>query len=273
MILYIDNREPISNINYINSICEPLFNNNKINFKIEIKPLEIGDYAFYNDNEEPIFIIERKSLNDLESSIKDGRYNEQSCRLDAFNLHNHYIYYLIEGSIINYKNNNFRPTLYSSLFSLNYYKGFSVLNTLNNVETSELIFGFVNKYFKNLATKKSGYYVSSNVSQKQNTKFDLTDEGLVAKEDNNMCFDNYESNIKTSKKANITKNNINIIMLMQIPGLSNITSTIIMNKYLTIENLIKNLRTHPECLDNMKNDETNRKLSKSVISSIKNYLL
>ena len=164
MILYIDNREPISNINYINSICEPLLNSNKINFKIEIKPLEIGDYAFYNDNEEPIFIIERKSLNDLESSIKDGRYNEQSCRLDAFNLHNHYIYYLIEGSIINYKNKNFRPTLYSSLFSLNYYKGFSVLNTLNNLPILIFfrIFKFINSSFSNkLFTSKLSVHNNS----------------------------------------------------------------------------------------------------------------
>ena len=46
------------------------------------------------------FLIERKSLNDLESSIKDGRYNEQSLRLDKYDLANHNIYYLIE---LNYK--------------------------------------------------------------------------------------------------------------------------------------------------------------------------
>ena len=46
-----------------------------------------------------IILIERKSLNDLESSIKDGRYSEQSIRLNSSEIHNHNIYYLIEGNI------------------------------------------------------------------------------------------------------------------------------------------------------------------------------
>ena len=44
-----------------------------------------------------LLIIERKSLNDLASSIKDGRYAEQSFRLSNIEHHNHNIVYLIEG--------------------------------------------------------------------------------------------------------------------------------------------------------------------------------
>ena len=36
--------------------------------------------------------------------------------LNEANIENHNIYYLIEGSIINYKNKAFKNTLYSSLF-------------------------------------------------------------------------------------------------------------------------------------------------------------
>ena len=35
----------------------------------------------------------------LNSSIKDGRYVEQSHRLTGYNMHNHNIIYLIEGDL------------------------------------------------------------------------------------------------------------------------------------------------------------------------------
>ena len=43
--------------------------------------------------EKNLLIIERKSLADLESSIKDGRYENQSYRLDGLPVINHNIYY------------------------------------------------------------------------------------------------------------------------------------------------------------------------------------
>ena len=43
---------------------------------IDIIQLPLGDCIINNS-----FIIERKTLNDLASSIKDGRYREQSFRL------------------------------------------------------------------------------------------------------------------------------------------------------------------------------------------------
>ena len=93
MILNIDNREPKEIINYLNFFNES--SKNKV--IINITKLNLGDYVFYDEiNEKNILIIERKSLNDLEASIKDGRYNEQSLRLNEANIENHNIYYLIE---------------------------------------------------------------------------------------------------------------------------------------------------------------------------------
>ena len=46
----------------------------------------------------------KKTVNDLLSSIVDGRYKEQSLRLDNYNLHNHNIIYLIEGDMRNNDN-------------------------------------------------------------------------------------------------------------------------------------------------------------------------
>ena len=125
MILNIDIREPQEIKDYLTFFNE----NSKNKIKINITTLDLGDYIIYDEiNKENIIIIERKSLNDLEASIKDGRYNEQSFRLNENILINHNIYYLLEGSIINYKNKAFKNTLYSSLFSLSFFKVFNKIS-------------------------------------------------------------------------------------------------------------------------------------------------
>ena len=107
MKLYIDNREPKAIIDAL----EFINNSSKNKITIELANLDLGDFVLYDEkNEQNIIIIERKSLTDLEASIKDGRYNEQSYRLSQNTLANHNIYYLIEGSIINYKNKSFKNT-------------------------------------------------------------------------------------------------------------------------------------------------------------------
>ena len=70
-----------------------IIENNEKKFEIEKRPIELGDAHFVNDSKE-IFIIERKSLTDLISSIKDGRYEEQSYRLiHSSGLYRHHIVY------------------------------------------------------------------------------------------------------------------------------------------------------------------------------------
>lgn len=262
MKLYIDNREPkaiIDSLEFIN-------NSSKNKITIEIKSLDLGDFVLYDEeNERNIIIIERKSLADLEASIKDGRYNEQSYRLSQNTLANHNIYYLIEGSIINYKNKSFKNTLYSSLFSLSFFKGFSVFNSLNAVESAEIIYSFVNKFLR--TRDKVGYY-SNNISVSNNEELEKNEDLKLENKE-----DNYLANIKNSKKSNITRENIDILMLMQVPGVSITSATAIMNTHKTINNLVNNLTKDETCLDSLKTENNNRKISKNIIASIKLYLL
>ncbi len=69
---------------------------------IKKEQLAIGDIILEDDKGEVIIIFERKTLYDLAASIRDGRYNEQSFRLDKENIHNHNILYIIEGDIERY---------------------------------------------------------------------------------------------------------------------------------------------------------------------------
>ena len=76
------------------------------------KQLEIGDiHVVFNDN---IYVYERKTMNDLMSSIKDGRYKEQKLRLLSDKSFNN-INYIIEGSDIISSNNNHNQEFLTSI--------------------------------------------------------------------------------------------------------------------------------------------------------------
>ena len=148
MIIKVDNREQdllkqIQNL----VLFIPAFKQ----LKVETAALPLGDIIILDDTEEKL-IIERKCLTDLLASIKDGRYEEQSYRLNGLNHHNHNIYYLIEGDVNKsnrFKDNNIEKlTLYSAMFSLNYFKGFSVMRTLSMEETAVFICNTANKLSK-----------------------------------------------------------------------------------------------------------------------------
>ena len=177
MRLIVDNREPKEIITILQSRIENL----------SLENLELGDYVIQNNNNEPVMIFERKSLSDLIASIKDGRYNEQSLRLSECEVNNRNIYYIIEGNIMNFcnrQNETNQKMLFSSMLSISSKKGFSLLKTNGFIETAEFIIRFYNK----VSTEKP-----AKEEQLKNTEI------------------KYSNVIKTSKKANITKNNINEI--------------------------------------------------------------
>ena len=118
-------------------------NNTFIQLSKEVLPL--GDIIFMSDDDHPVLIIERKSISDLLSSIKDGRYEEQSYRLkhsDEFPPHN--VIYLIEGDYYDRKISD-RKLITSIITSLQYFKGFSVMKTKSIKDTSELIMYMADK--------------------------------------------------------------------------------------------------------------------------------
>jgi crossover junction endonuclease MUS81 len=220
--------------------------------KVETAALPLGDIIIYDDNDEKL-IIERKCLNDLLASIKDGRYEEQSYRLNGLNHPNHNIYYLIEGDVNKsnrFKDNNIEKlTLYSAMFSLNYYKGFSVMRTLSMEETAIFICNTANKLSK---SDKKAYYENkiqvntvANVITSENGEKNLAEgveQNLTEAGQNLESDKDYISVVKKVKKENITPENIAEIMLCQIPGISSVTAIAIMDKFKTIPNLINEIQ-------------------------------
>ena len=63
-------------------LIKALNNDYGYNIEIESKQLDLGDLIVCDDDNNELLIIERKTLTDLASSIRDGRYSEQSYRLN-----------------------------------------------------------------------------------------------------------------------------------------------------------------------------------------------
>lgn len=225
--------------------CKKIIDNYK-NITIETKNLEIGDIIIQqNDNDK--IIIERKSIDDLISSIKDGRYNEQSMRLNGIEHENHNIMYLIEGSLKHVTSQ--KQMVYSSIFSINYFKGFSVYRSDNVADSAYLIFNMASKLFKE-KDRKNYYPIDSN---------------------NTECKE-YVSVIKKKKSDNINKDNFLSIVLCQIPSISESTALAISKEYKTLPDLLKSIKENKNCLDTITHGTSSRKISKTSIKNILDFL-
>jgi len=157
MIVKIDCRETelIKSCKYILEIS-PAYKD----IQIVVENLPLGDVIIENSGIEAV-IIERKSLRDLAASIKDGRYEEQSYRLNGLPIHNHNILYLVEGDMNKFnvfKDRMEKLTLYSAMVSLNFYKGFSVMRTLNVDESALFICNMAHKIGKFTKDGKQPYF-------------------------------------------------------------------------------------------------------------------
>lgn len=233
------------------SLCNDL--GIKVNIKTEM--LELGDIIIADDTGKELLLIERKTLRDLAASIKDGRYEEQSYRLNGHPIHNHNIIYLIEGDLKTYSTRYTRlpkKTLYSAMIAINYYKGFSLVRTMNVLETTEYILRAASKLSR--ARDVLGYY---NGGDKREGK-------------------QYSDVVKKARKHNITPDNIGVIVLSQIPGISSVTAGVIMAQYGSLYTLLQSVKKDRHCLDKLCYETKGgkqRHLSKTSIDNIGKYLL
>lgn len=227
---------------------------------IEKKVLNLGDILFTNDDETIIYsVIERKSFRDLLASIKDGRYAEQSYRLTNCFPETHNTIYLLEGMFSTLSREEDKKLVISCMASLNYFKGFSVIRTISIAETAQHIVYMAEKIDKEIRDGKVGKY--SAVRQSEVPIPISTD---------------YCGVVKASKKANITKDNIGQMILMQIPGISSITAIEIMRPFGNFLEFTDKIRSDLTYLNSVIIEaETGkkRKLGSNIIKGINELLL
>lgn len=211
--------------------------------------LSLGDFIV---NES--ILIERKSLSDLASSIYDGRYREQSDRLMEFKQENPHmkVFYFIEGNmnLFSPKGNIGIDAIKGALFSLQYEKGFFVMQTSNVMDTASMLIKFSEKEMK-LKTKREK-------ETSQNTAIsEIQDAPHI---------------VSKTKSSQITKDNIGILMMTMVPGVSQQSAQFILSHFNNdIYELLFELHNDNTVLDNMKMN--NRKLSSAMIRNIYSLLV
>ena len=253
MLIKIDTRETDWMTECVTRICT-----GGVDVTLKSETLPIGDAIIIDDDGKERAIIERKTLNDLAASIRDGRYAEQSFRLNGCVVPNHNIYYLVEGTLSSYnayKTRLDRKSLLSALTTVSYFKGFSLHRTNSLGESAEWLLSFADKIRRQSG---SGYY----------------EDG--ASESNNSAASNYVAVSSRVKKDNVTVSNIGAIMLAQIPGVSTAVATAVMDHVGTMKSLISKLEENPKALDNVvtiTKSGKERRISKTARSNIYNFLI
>ena len=83
-------------------------------------------------------------------------------------------------------------------------------------------------------------------------------------------YENTQGVIQTKKNKNITKNNISVFMLCQIPSISTTTANILLDKYGHISKLIIAMKENPNEIEDFRNN--GKKLNKNIIQNLNEFL-
>lgn len=231
------------------------------NYKwIRFENLDIGDYIFKYE-EKIILVIERKSIQDLASSIKDGRYREQKSRL-LNNYSKNNVLFLIEGDLMfDNKSINFNKvdkyTIYSTLINLYIRDNFNVFISYSSNHTIDFLENVANKI------KKQG-------------------DKLLENPDINLK-ENYDSSLLNTiipkKNKNISPDLVYKSQLCNIPNISSTFADVIIEKYPNMPTLIKELESleYSEKISSIQNlsyikNDKKRKIGNKVATNLINNI-
>lgn len=197
--------------------------------------LAIGDIQLREDDMN-ILIIERKTISDLKSSLKDGRFSEQKARILSSDFLKKI--YIFEGHVDDDFKNIYDQICIRLLLKYNIF----VIHSDSVSHTAKLIKTLLDKCVKDKSYFETG-----------TTEI------------------NYIDTVKIQKKSNLTKENCFILQLAQIPLVSKKLATTIANHYTTFTELIEVLDGNiDEFQAKIKND--NVKIGKKTIQTLLDYL-
>jgi ERCC4-type nuclease len=280
-MLIIDNREC--------KLIELIKNTSSFTIPYEIKSLQIGDIIISNDKySDKSIIIERKCVQDMLASIKDGRYKEQKIRLQAEKFQsngNKLICYLIEGSSQDVRYPNEKKVFHGSLISSIFRDEIPLIRSMSLNETLDIIIRIndrINKdiadFFKpiinqiildnpvvhipepvletNLETNLEPN-LEPNLETNPEPSLETINQSNI-KEEIPPIINSYLNSIKKCKKDNLTPKLWNQISLTNIPGVSTNIATKISEVYPSLKILF-------QAYDKCETDDSRIKLISEII--------
>ena len=235
----------------------------------EITTLPLGDIEIYH-NTDLLYVCERKTLKDLLASIPDGRYKEQSHRLEHICGASKVIY-LIEGIMAQLREVD-RKLVLSSLTTLSLKKQFHVWRSVHVQDSADTILAICTKVAKEI---KSNNWIQRQCCPSMDhesitTSIPATTTTIQVASDE----PSYSGFVRKVKKENITPQNIGEIFLCQIPDVSVASAKTLMNHVKgNFSHLLHIIQTEPESLSSLKLEGPKpRKISKKIIEQLDTYL-
>lgn len=220
--------------------------------RIETVPLDVGDIQIWRcDNEGQktlVALIERKTVQDFYSSIRDGRYAEQKVRFRT--LAAPMKLYLIEGDVYNSEYRGKFPADYllQRLIRLQFMYKIAIVQTPTILRTAEYVLLLIRK---------------------------LSNHSLVCKEEDEDSVEeessSYKESISIVKKENMTPATVYYLQLKQIPGFASTSVNAIVSVYPNILALLQGLQTAPAMVASIKINEK-RQLGMKAVENLKKYL-
>ena len=237
--LIVDNREA----NLITKLKERELEKYFTKLSIEVKQLDIGDIHIVSDDKK--WIIERKTVNDLLASVKDGRYKEQKTRMLASG---HDITYIIEGDDILCGKTERGNQLLSSIYIYSMYRDNIHLIFTKSVEDTAT-------YLLTMCTKI----------------IDKPEKFVKVIHDEDRSGD-YINCIKMKKMDNVTPENCFLMQLSQIPTISATIAKYIQKVYPSMKDFIKAIENVEETQDRINMLCKIEKIGKEKAKKILQYM-
>ena len=239
--LVLDNREA----NLITRLKERELEKYLTKLSIEVKPLDIGDIHIVSNDK--TWVIERKTVNDLLASVKDGRYKEQKTRMLASGYD---ITYIIEGDDILCGKSERNQQLLSSIYIYCMYRDNIHLVFTKSIEETAT-------YILTMCTKI--------IDKPEKFVKDI-------KDDDAGDGQNYINCIKMKKMANVTPENCFLMQLSQIPTISATIAKYIQKSYSSMKDFIKAIEEIEETQDRINMLCKIEKIGKEKAKKILEYM-
>ena len=224
--LFVDSREA-SVIAILRDLCA-----------FETQNLDVGDFIICeNDPTHPFIIIERKTLDDLKSSIFDGRYREQKQRLMAMrNETNCHISYIIEGKCEKKEKN-----IEGAIVNMSLRDNVKIFETPSVEETANFVASLCKRFSE--------------------------DPSKFLNKNSNIC-PYIPNTVKTKKSSNLDKKMCFMLQLCTIPGISEKKAKNIIDglSVADMNQLFEKLNENPDALKKVDG------LGKVLIHNVKYYL-
>jgi ERCC4-type nuclease len=159
-----------------------------------------------------------------------------------------------------------KKIIISTIASLNYFKGFSVLRTSSVQETAEVLVHMANKIDRNFM---KGILPSYLVPE----KIEGGNEMLENKIENTESYSGF---VKKVKKDNITPDNIGEILLCQIPGISSLYAKSILTHFSGFSKMLEKIKDSTANFENITYEDSKgktRKIPKTCGTEIIRFMM